>query len=137
MVLKPSSSISQRNIFSKVHEYLEAIRWYVCVPIFRSGFVYAVEILKLMECRATGMLGEEEKPESSIVEATASRVTKLPLRIAQEHSYSRLVPFRSSSRPAGRYSFPTFTLFPDRVRKREKSVPEPPRPTQVDQGESR
>ena len=77
----------------------------------------------------------EEKPESGTVEASASGEASLPLRIAQEHSYSRLAPFRSSPGSGGRDSaFPTFVLFPNRVKKRETSKLEP---VQVDQGENR
>ena len=81
------------------------------------------------------MFKVEEKPESGTAEASASGEASLPLRIAQEHSYSRLAPFRSSSGSGGRdSSFPTFVLFPSRVK---KSEPEPPKPMKVDQGENR
>ena len=84
------------------------------------------------------MLKVEEKPESGTAEASASGEATLPLRIAQEHSYSRLAPFRSSPGSGGRdSSFPTFILFPNRVKEREKSEAEPSEPMQVEQGENR
>ena len=84
------------------------------------------------------MLKVEEKAESGTAEASASGEANLPLRIAQEHSYSRLAPFRSSPGSGGRdSSFPTFVLFPNRVKGRESSEAEPPEPIQVEQGESR
>lgn len=84
------------------------------------------------------MFKVEEKPESGTVEASASGEANLPLRIAQEHSYSRLAPFRSSPGSGGRdSSFPTFVLFPNRVKKRETSKPEPPESIIEDQRENR
>ena len=109
-------------------------------------FTSAVENLKfsvifctrglLPSCRV--MFKVEEKPESGTVEASVSGEANLSLRIAQEHSYSRLAPFRSSPGSGGRdSSFPTFVLFPDRVKKREASKPEPAEPMQLDQEENR
>lgn len=69
------------------------------------------------------LYSEEKKSESDAVDASTMKEANLPMRIAQEHSYSRLAPFRSTSGSGGRDPFPTVTLFPERVRKRVESKP--------------
>lgn len=70
------------------------------------------------------LLSKEKKPESDTIDASAMGEANLPMRIAQEHSYSRLAPFRSTTGSGGRdSSFPTVVLFPERVRKHEWSEP--------------
>ena len=84
------------------------------------------------------MFSEEKKPESDAVEASASGESNLPLRIAQEHSYSRLAPFRSTPGSGGRdSSFPTAVLFPERVKKRDVNDSREDEPMVVNQGGSR
>lgn len=81
---------------------------------------------------------EEENPEGGTSEASASGEADLPLRIAQEHSYSRLAPFRSSPGSGGKdSSFPTVVLFPERVKKVEASEPRAVEPMQVEHRGSR
>ena len=84
------------------------------------------------------MFSEEKKTERHTVEGSASGEADLPLRIAKEHSYSRLTPFRSSPGSGGRDSaFPTVVLFPERVRKREACASGAAEQMQVDERETR
>lgn len=84
------------------------------------------------------MFSESKKSEGNAADASALGEANLPLRIAQEHSYSRLAPFRSSPGSGGRdSSFPTVVLFPERVRKHEAAELKVAEPMQVDHGESR
>ena len=84
------------------------------------------------------MFSEEKKAEGDVLEASTAGEANLPLRIAQEHSYSRLAPFRSSPGSGGKdSSFQTVVMFPDKVKKREASAQRVAEPMQLDQEESR
>ena len=81
------------------------------------------------------MTSESKRMEVDTAEASALGEASLPLRIAEEHSYSRLAPFRSSPGSGGKdSSFSTVVLFSERVRKRQPKVA---KAMQVDHGESR
>lgn len=74
-----------------------------------------------------GAQGRMEIDEAETVEETSNNVTSLTPRIAVEHNYAKLVPFRSSHISGKEGSFSTTVLFPERItnklgKKKKKQV---------------